>query len=45
MGEYGVDDNNGRLWGGKRMGEEWIEIELEKVENMGRVWREFEYGR
>lgn len=30
--EYAVDDNNGTLWRPKTMGQEWIEIDLQKVE-------------
>lgn len=44
MPEYAVDDNNGTLWRPKTMGQEWIEIDLQKVENIRTVWTQFEYG-
>lgn len=42
--EYAVDDNNGTLWRPRTMGQEWIEIDLEKIQNIRTVWTQFEYG-
>lgn len=42
--EYAVDDNNGTLWRPRTMGQEWIKIDLEKIQNIRTVWTQFEYG-
>lgn len=42
--EYAVDDNNGTLWRPRTMGQEWIEIDLEKAQTIRSVWTQFEYG-
>lgn len=42
--QYAVDDNNGTLWRPKGMGQEWLEIDLGKPENIRTVWTQFEYG-
>ncbi len=42
--EYAVDDNNGTLWRPRTMGQEWIEIDLQKEETIKTVWTQFEYG-
>ena len=42
--EYAVDDNNGTLWRPRGMGQEWIEIDLQKVETVKTIWTQFEYG-
>ncbi len=41
---YAVDDNNGTIWKAKTMGQEWIEIDLGKVEPVRTVWTQWEYG-
>lgn len=42
--EYAVDNNNGTLWRpSKSYGEEWLEIDLGQVENIRRIWTQFEY--
>lgn len=42
--EYAVDDNNGTLWRPAGMGQEWIEIDLGKNEDIRTVWTQWEYG-
>lgn len=42
--EYAVDDNNGTLWRPLTMGQEWIEIDLQREETIRTVWTQFEYG-
>lgn len=42
--EYAVDDNNGTLWRPQTMGQEWIEVDLGKVQPIQTVWTQFEYG-
>lgn len=42
--EYAVDDNNGTLWRPKGMGQEWLEIDLGKAQQIQTVWTQFEYG-
>lgn len=43
--EYAVDDNNGTIWRpSKGFGEEWLEIDLGKVETVRRVQTQFEYA-
>lgn len=42
--EYAVDDNNGTLWRPRTMGQEWIEIDLEKAQTIRTIWTQFEYG-
>ena len=42
--EYAVDDNNGTLWRPRTMGQEWIEIDLQRTETVKTVWTQFEYG-
>lgn len=42
--QYAVDDNNGTLWRPKGMGQEWLEIDLGRPENIRTVWTQFEYG-
>lgn len=42
--EYAVDDNNGTLWRPHTMGQEWIEIDLQRTETIKTVWTQFEYG-
>ncbi len=42
--EYAVDDNNGTLWRPAGMGQEWLEIDLGKVEDIRTVWTQWEYG-
>ena len=42
--EYAVDDNNGTLWRPRSMGQEWIEVDLQKVETIKTIWTQFEYG-
>ncbi len=42
--EYAVDDNNGTLWRPATMGEEWIEVDLGKTEQIQTIWTQFEYG-
>lgn len=42
--EYAVDDNNGTLWRPRTMGQEWIEIDLQRTETIKTVWTQFEYG-
>ena len=41
---YATDDNNGTLWRPATMGQEWIEVDLEKVQKIQTVWTQFEYG-
>lgn len=42
--EYAVDQNNGTLWRPRTMGQEWIQIDLEKIETIRTVLTQFEYG-
>ncbi len=42
--EYAVDDNNGTLWRPKGMGQEWLEIDLGKKEDIRTIWTQWEYG-
>lgn len=42
--EYAVDDNNGTLWRPAGMGQEWIEIDLGKKENIKTILTQWEYG-
>jgi hypothetical protein len=42
--EYAVDDNNGTLWRPATMGQEWIEIDLQKVMTVKTIWTQWEYG-
>lgn len=42
--EYAVDDNNATLWRPESCGKEWIEIDLEKVMPVTRVWTQFEHS-
>jgi len=42
--EYAVDDNNGTLWRPRTTGQEWIEIDLQKVQEIKTVMTQFEYG-
>lgn len=42
--EYAVDDNNGTLWRPKGMGQEWLEIDLGRAQQIQTVWTQFEYG-
>ncbi len=42
--EYAVDDNNGTLWRPAGMGQEWIEIDLGKNENIRTILTQWEYG-
>lgn len=42
--EFAVDDNNGTLWRPRGMGQEWIELDLGKVQKIKTVWTQFEYG-
>jgi len=42
--EYAVDDNNGTLWRLRGMGQEWIEIDLGRVQQIQTIWTQFEYG-
>lgn len=42
--EYAVDNNNGTLWRPRTMGQEWIQIDLQRVEKIRSVWTQFEYG-
>ncbi len=42
--EYAVDDNNGTLWRPAGMGQEWIEIDLGKPENIKTILTQWEYG-
>lgn len=42
--EYAVDDNNGTLWRPAGMGQEWLEIDLGKVEKVKTIWTQWEYG-
>ena len=41
---YAVDDNNGTLWRQKGMGEEWLKIDLGKVQKIETIWTQWEYG-
>lgn len=41
--EYVNDDNNATLWRPKTTGEEWIQIDLEEVTLITRIWTQFEY--
>lgn len=41
---YAVDDNNGTLWRPRTCGQEWLEIDLGRVEHVGTVWTQWEYG-
>lgn len=42
--EYAVDNNNGTLWRPRTMGQEWIRIDLQRVERIRSIWTQFEYG-
>ena len=42
--QYAVDDNNGTLWRPVTDGQEWLELDLGKVNKIGTVWTQFEYG-
>lgn len=42
--EYAVDDNNGTLWRPAGMGQEWIELDLGKVQDIKTLWTQWEYG-
>lgn len=42
--EYAVDDNNATLWRPRTCGEEWVEIDLEKPEQIERILTQFEYA-
>jgi len=42
--EYAVDDNNGTLWRPRTTGQEWIEIDLGKLETIKTVQTQFEYA-
>lgn len=42
--EYAVDDNNGTLWRPAGVGQEWIEIDLGKKENIRTILTQWEYG-
>lgn len=42
--EYAVDNNNGTLWRPRTMGQEWIQIDLQRTEKIRSVWTQFEYG-
>ena len=42
--EYAVDDNNGTLWRPRGMGQEWIEIDLGRNEQIQTIWTQFQYG-
>ncbi len=41
---YAVDDNNGTLWRPKGMGEEWLKIDLGKMQKIETIWTQWEYG-
>ena len=41
---YAVDDNNGTLWRPRSMGQEWIEIDLGRNEQIQTIWTQFQYG-
>lgn len=42
--EYAVDDNNGTLWRPLTTGQEWIEVDLGKEEQIRTIMTQFEYG-
>ncbi len=42
--EYAVDDNNGTLWRPSGMGQDWIEVDLGKPENIKTILTQWEYG-
>ncbi len=42
--EYAVDDNNGTLWRPRGMGQEWIEIDLGRNEQIQTIWTQFQYA-
>lgn len=42
--EYAVDDNNATLWRAKGYDNEWIEIDLGKVQPVKRIWTQFEHA-
>lgn len=42
--QYAVDDNNGTLWRPRSMGQEWIEIDLGRNEQIQTIWTQFQYG-
>ena len=42
--EYAVDDNNGTLWHPRGMGQEWLEIDLGRLQQIQTIWTQFEYG-
>lgn len=39
-----VDDDNGTLWRPATCGEEWIELDLGKSQNIKEIWTQFEYA-
>lgn len=41
---YAVDDNNGTLWRPRTMGQEWLLIDLGRVQPVQTVWTQWEYG-
>ncbi len=43
-GDYAVDDNNGTLWRPAGMGQEWIELDLGKRQDIKTIWTQWEYG-
>ena len=42
--EYAVDGNNGTLWRPRGMGQEWLEIDLGRPQQIQTIWTQFEYG-
>lgn len=42
--EYAVDDNNGTLWRPRGMGQEWIEIDMGRNEQIQTIWTQFQYS-
>lgn len=41
--QYAVDDNNATLWRPKTSGREWMEIDLGSLNDIRRIWTQFEY--
>jgi hypothetical protein len=41
---YAVDDNNATLWRPRTTGTEWLQVDLGKVEQIERIWTQFEYA-
>ena len=41
---FAVDENNGTLWRPKGMGEEWLKIDLGKMQKIQTIWTQWEYG-